>query len=217
MSDIARVVPKDVSSDYDLAAMTMMVYSVPRRQKKCQALVVFPGMGETWRLEQVIAAWENQAVYRARHLLVAGTEWKIETTNIRPPIIKNLKRKPYLLRRMANVHAQDHAHHTREQAVWVVEMVQKLRIKTLALFVSPYHLLRAYLTLLKTFINVNIPPVKMIPVPVNISPDTIIPETGTDAWSLVQGEMLRIKAYQHKGDVATLEELQQYLSFLWKE
>ncbi len=215
MSRIERVLKPEESTE--LANMAIMLYSLPRLEKECHALAVYPGMGETWRLEEIISAWHNKREFYAEHLLIAGAEWQKETTAIRPPIIENLKKPPFGLWRTENVHAQDHARHTKDQAEWLVAKVQELHIESLALFVSPYHLLRAYLTLLKTFINLKVAPIEIIPVPVAISPSTIIPETGTDAWALVQGEMVRIKTYQEKGDVATLPELQEYLGWLWQQ
>jgi len=200
----------------ELTSMAIMLYSIQRVEQQCQALAVYPGMGETWRLTQVISVWQA-AFTSAKYLLVAGTEWKKEKSAIRPPIVENLKKPPFWLLRTHNVHAQDHARHTKDQAEWIVQKVQELKIESLALFVSPYHLLRAYLTLLKTFISLKVMPIVIIPVPVSIPPREIIPETGTDAWSMVQGEMVRIKTYQEKGDVATLPELQKYLDWLWEQ
>ena len=214
MDQIPRVVGKDLSTE--LVSMAIMLYSMPRRERNCEALLVYPGMGETWRVEEIIRAWNPPRSSCVKYLLIAGTEWHKETTAVRPPIVENLKKPPYYLMDTCGVHAQYHARHTKDQAEWVVARVQELEIKSLALYVSPYHLLRAYLTLLKTFINQKVERIPMIPVPVAISPAKIIPETGTDAWSMVQGEMDRIKVYQQKGDVATLEELQDYLKWLWQ-
>lgn len=216
MDQIARILEPDESTA--VSTVKTMILSLPRFERKCDALVAYPGMGETWRLTEIISVWQSHLYMPfVQHLLVAGTEWQKEATAIRPPIIENLKKPPFYLRRLKNVWAQDHARHTKDQAEWVVAKTQELHIGSLALFVSPYHLTRAYLTLLKTFINLKVAPIQIIPVPVAISPDTIIPETGTDAWEMIAGEDRRILDYQKKGDVATLPELKEYLSWLWKQ
>lgn len=213
---IPRVVTAHASTE--LAAMAIMLYSIPRPKESlaCEAFLVYPGMGETWRLEHAIRAWQDHNLLDyTKYLLIAGTEWRKEKTAVRPPIVKNLRKHPYYLTKTRGVHAQNHARHTKDQAEWVVKKVQELKIQSLALYVSPYHLLRAYLTLIKTFINQKVRWIPVIPVPVKISPAEIIPETKTDAWGMVQAEMNRIKIYQKQGDVATLAELKSYLKWCW--
>lgn len=213
MSDsVPRLVVSN-SSD-ELVSMAIMVYSLPCIPLCCNAIVVYPGMGESWRLKESIAGWQDYPA--AQYFLIAGTEWHKETTAIRPPIVENLMKPPYKLHRTSGVYAQEHAYHTRDQSEWVTSMVKTLEIKSLALYVSPYHLLRAYLTLVKTLLKLNAPIIPIIPVPITVSPFVLVPETNTDAWKLVPGEMERIKKDQQGGDVATMEELRLYIGAIWK-
>lgn len=212
MSEIPRVVESQEANR--LVSMTMMVYSLPRIEKYCQTLVVYPGLGETRPLQEAITEWEMNSSFH-EYFLVAGVEWRKEKTSIRPTL-ENLCRPPFGLDRKANVFCQDHAIHTKDQSEWVVKMIQWLGIQNLAFYASPFHILRAYLTILKAFINLKLCPVPMIPVPVAVSPASVLAEVGTDIWNLVPGEVARIKAYQEKGDVATFQELQEYINGIWQ-
>ncbi|MGW0150842.1 hypothetical protein ACWDVU_35285 [Streptomyces sp. NPDC003333] len=119
------------------------------------------------------------------------------------------------LRRVEGVHVQaEPAPNTGRQAAWVADQVQARGIASLALTVSPYHLARVYLTVLKTFTRrgMRLP---IIPLPVAVSPDTPVPETGATAYDLVPGEAKRILAYAEEGWVATPAELREYLRWLW--
>jgi hypothetical protein len=208
---VERVVERDES--LDLCAMTMMLYSLPRPADRADAIAVLPGLGETWRLAQAVQAWESSI--EARHLVVAST-YHAERTQVQPSI-ENMSQPPVNLRRQEGVRIQDHAHHTREQADWIVKEVAELDISSMALYISPYHLLRGYCTLLQAFKRSDTPWIPIIPMPVVVSPDTIIPETGVDAWTMIPGETKRILEYQKKGDVATYQEFQEYLAWLWKQ
>jgi hypothetical protein len=88
-------------------------------------------------------------------------------------------------------------------------------ITNIGLLISPYHLLRAYCTLIRSFRNLNSSYVQVVPLPVPVAPDILIPETGVDAWHMAMGEYERIEAYQQKGDVATYCEAREYLTWLW--
>jgi hypothetical protein len=57
----------------------------------------------------------------------------------------------------------------------------------------------------------------VIPYPTPTSMDRLIPQSNATPWESVAGEVKRIQAYQLKGDVATLPELQDYLAWLWKQ
>ena len=207
---ISRIVPCHLYSDIISAAM--MVYSIPRIMEDVQAVVVFPGLGEDWRITHAIGWW-HQAF--SDFFLVAGINPR-ETTWKRLDI-NGLMRSPFFLKRTRGVETQINAAHTKEQAEWVYERVMSLGIQSLALFASPFHCLRAYLTLLKTFIDHEKNDVILIPAPTPVAPTRFIPENGRNGWEFVPGEVERIVQYQEKGDVATYEELNWYLSWLWNQ
>lgn len=187
----------------------IMLFSLPHLELSVDTLVVMPGQGETLRVKQAIQEWEKGS---AKHLLIAGIYDKEKTFVALD--IKELQ-KNFGLKRVEGVHTAIHASNTKEQAEWIVRKVQETHSKSVALFNAPYHMLRAYSTVLKAFIVHKVPRIPLIPVPVSISPDKRIPEVGINAWDMIPGEMERIRIYQEKGDVATYSELKDYLSWVW--
>lgn len=209
--EVARVVEDDTQLSRYMA-MAMMLYSLPRPTDRLDAIAVLPGLGEDWRLIDAVNAW--QAHPSLRHLLVAGTNGA-ERTQVQPDIAY-LQQPPVNLRRLENVHTQVSAQHTKEQAEWLVGQVAEHEITSLGLYVSPYHLLRAYCTVLKAFQRAKVP-IALIPLPVAKPPQTPIPETSATGWQMVDGEVKRIQVYQEKGDVVSYDELQEYINWLWNQ
>ncbi|MFU8872812.1 ElyC/SanA/YdcF family protein [Micromonospora sp. SL4-19] len=173
------------------------------------ALVILSGQGEEWRFTHAIRHWEANP--GLRYLLVAnGNPAEESYVEITLDYLRSLG-----LRRVDGVRLQaDPAPNTGLQAAWIVNQVKGRGITSLALVVSPYHLPRAYLTVLKALLGSGLR-LPIIPVPVAVPPDTPVPETGATAYDLVPGEVKRILAYLDEGWVATPEELQQYLRWLW--
>ncbi len=213
MDSIPRIVEEKPANELFKAATAIL--SLPRVYT--QAITIFPGMGEMWRLEHAVKIFKASANYQ--YLLAAGSEWKKEVTPSQPST-ELLKSNPYRLSDcdLRHVHIQEHARHTPDQAYWVVQKVKELEIKSLSLVVSPYHLPRAYRTLLKQFIKTGNGYIPIIPIPVPMSPFKIIPESNADSWTMMDGEAERIEKYQGQDfqDVATLPELKTYLDWLWK-
>ncbi len=207
--EVSRIVPSNAYMD--VVASVMMVYSIPPIIEDADALVVFPGLGEYWRVNDAIYWWHQCF---SDFFLVAGINSNEKTWESLD--IERLKQAPFFLKRMRGVETQIYAANTKEQAEWVYEYVVALGVEKLALFASPFHCLRAYLTLLKIFINHGVEDVILIPAPTLVSPSRLIPENQMSAWELVPGEVERIIKYQAKGDVATREELARYLKWLWK-
>jgi len=206
---VERIVEADEAAE--IGAMTMMLYGLPRPEE-VDAVTVYPGLGEHWRVEQGIAAWERTP--SARHLVIAGTH-PDERTQI-PLTMDALVSDPFNLRRTDGVVTQVAAQNTPDQANWVAERIKELDIRTMSLHVSPYHLLRAFCTTIKTFEKHDLR-IPIIPMPVRMSPDTIIPEVGVRPVEMFNGEVKRIKTYQAKGDVATLPELEDYIDWMMKQ
>ncbi|WP_369799867.1 hypothetical protein [Micromonospora sp. HK10] len=187
-----------------------MILTLPQSAAEhVDALVVATGQGEEWRLTHAIRNWEaNPAL---RFLLVANGNPNEETyVEITLDYLRTLG-----LRRTDGVYLQaDPAPNTGLQAAWIVNQVQARGITSLALAVSPYHLARVYLTVLKAFTRSGFR-LPMIPMPVAVPPDTPVPETGATAYALVPGEIKRILNYMDNGWLATPDEVQQYLQWLW--
>jgi len=194
----------------DVMRAVTMILAVPQSvADDVDALVVATGQGEHWRLTHAIRHWEAHPAIR--HLLVAnGNPAERTYVDITPDYLRGLG-----LSRVDGVHLQaEPAPNTSLQAEWIVQQVQERGITSLALAVSPYHLPRAYLTVLKAFIDSDIR-LPLVPLPVAVSPDTPVPETGSTAYDLIPGEVQRIIAYAEKGWVATPDELRQYLHWMW--
>ncbi|MDD5031652.1 MAG: ElyC/SanA/YdcF family protein [Patescibacteria group bacterium] len=216
MSDkIGRIIPGNEASDF--FSLATFILTIPDVTVYVDALAVFPGMGEDERLTSAIINWQLSMMEPVktfhRHLIIAGHNHDEKTTKILT--LDALKRPPFDLKRTDGVIIEEEAKNTKEQARQVLTRVKQFNLKSLALFASPFHLPRAYLTLLKTFIKAGLKEVAIIPGQVCKSPGSIIPEFGTTAWEAVAGEAQRIIKYQGKGDVATLNELREYLAWLW--
>ena len=194
----------------DVMTAVTMILSLPQSAADhVDALAVPTGQGEQWRLIHAISHWEAHP--DLRYLLVAnGNPTEATYVDITLDYLRSLG-----LRRIDGVHLQtEPAPNTSRQAEWIVDRVREHGITSLALAVSPYHLPRAYLTLLKACLNSGIR-LPLIPVPVAVPPDAPVPETATTAYALIPGEVHRIITYTDKGWVATPEELRQYLQWLW--
>jgi hypothetical protein len=208
---LSRLLPTDQMND--VVSMALLVYSIPRVIERVDALEALYGLGEDWRIKDAINWWETKTT-RAKSLLLAITNPAEKTSRVLSMSV--LQQEPFHLTRLEGVHIGDRGNGTKEQAEWTLETVQRFNIESIALFVSPYHCLRAYLTVLKTLLVAGVC-IPLIPAPTPIAPDRYIPEVDVDAWQLVPGEVERIAKYQKQGDVATLEELKEYLSWLWRQ
>ena len=203
----------EYSKEKKLFAMATMILSIPLvLLQRVRAFIVFPGVGEIWRIGDAVAWWENKENVRAEFFLIPGMNLRERTAiTLNVEVLK----EKFGLVREENVIIRPHAEHTKDQAEWAREKIEEYGISSIALFVSPYHITRAYLTLLKSLLNKKIF-IPIIPVPAYVAPHVEIPETGVNAWEMIPGEVERIEDYQKKGDTATFEELQNYLDQFWK-
>ncbi len=208
---IKRLISRAVKSNdtTELNALLIGILTLPRPVEKLDAFLVLPGLGEDWRIQDSIKYWEDTT--HARFLLIAGHNEKEKY--YRDFSIPFLQRKPFYLHRTKGVIIRSTATHTREQMEWVSDQIKKLDIQSIGLIVSPYHLSRAYLTLLKTLLKQK-QRIPLIPIPVAVPMDKKIPEYRMTAWEMIPGEIARITKYQEAGDVATYAELQKYLKWL---
>ncbi|MEU4221894.1 ElyC/SanA/YdcF family protein [Actinoplanes sp. NPDC026623] len=196
----------------DVLKAITMILSLPRSAADdVEALAIASGQGEEWRLTHAIRDWEANP--RLRNLLVAkGNPAEATYVDITLDYLRGLG-----LRRVDGVHIQPSAApNTGLQAKWMVERVRGLGLGSMALVVSPYHLPRAYLTVLRELNRDGIR-IPLIPVPVSVSPHTPVPETGATAYDLLPGEVKRILTYADADWVATPDDLSRYLHWLWTE
>lgn len=190
----------------------MVILALPQSAADhVDALVVPTGQGEEWRLTHAIRRWE--ANRHISYLLVANGNPAEDTyLEITPAYLRSLG-----LRRLSGVFLQaEPAPNTGLQGAWIADQVEDFGITSLALTVSSYHLPRVYLTVLKALSQGGIR-IPLVPDPVTVSPDTASPETQATAYDLLPGEAERILTYMNNQWVATLEELQEYLRWLWRQ
>ena len=202
----------DENPAHELAIITMMAYSLPRPLDKVDTLVVFPGMGEDWRVIQAIDTCNQYT--NIKRLLIAGVNETEKT--YKKLTIQALYNLPNPPRPGLELIFQDKAGQTNDQTDWVAQEANAQNFLAIGLFISPYHLLRAYCTLIRSFKKLNLSYIPILPVPAAISPDIIIPETGVDAWRMAMGEYERIDKYQRQGDVASYADIREYVNWLWK-
>jgi hypothetical protein len=195
-------------------AVAQFLLSFPRGIEECaQAVAVFNGEGEIWRMTHALKNWKKHEV-GMRLFLIAGYFDEREKKDPESAL-GLLKKPPFSLVSTDSIHIKMDTGNTKEQAEWVAEMVREFDIKSLALYVSHYHLVRAFRALLREFIKRGMPWISLIPVPVTISPEVRIPGSNVSAWALVPGEQVRIERYQGTGDVATPGEVREYLDWFW--
>lgn len=208
-----RIVPPTHESE--IWGATIVLFELATfAPRTTDALVVMEGMGEEWRLRQAIDVFDADNSI-ARFLIIGGQSdaektWKERT-------VENLQ-VDFGLKRTEGVYINPSTPHTREQAEWVADMIQTLKPESVGVYVTSYHLIRAYLTILQS-LNERGEKVPMFPVPVRISPFRPIPELESaehrpNAFDMVAGELARIKEYRKFGHVASAGELKKYLAWL---
>lgn len=197
----------------DVAQLMMAISTMPSPDfARVDAIGVFVGLGEEYRLRHAISLFESEPALR---LLLVANGNPAERTYV--PITMD-----YLnslgLRRREGVHIQlEPAPNTGLQAAWMVDMVNSdLHIENVALTVSPFHLFRAYLTVLAALESrgARIP---VVPVPAPIPPHLQIPETGADGYDMLTGEIFRILSYARQGWIASSVVARQHLTWMWTE
>lgn len=198
--------------EMEIACMFGMVYSLPRFEECADVIAVFPGMGEIWRPKKAVSLWNDHP--DTRFMLIARAN---PTETIHTELtLETLREKPFNVRRTKGVILSHPMGNTLDQAEWIAEKVVELGIISITMTLPPYHLMRAILTLLRSFNKRGIR-IPILPAPIALSLEEAIPETGVSSWEMFPGEYERIKRYQKQGDVASLSELREYLAWLWKE
>ena len=205
-----RIVPAGELTE--LIATVIAILTLPSPAPgRLDALAVPIGQGEEWRLRHAIRVWESDP--EIRFLLVAnGNPAERTYVAMTPGYLRQLG-----LRRLDGVCVQpEPAPNTALQAGWITEQAWALGVRSLAVAVSPYHLPRAFLTVLRAMTGRGIR-IPLFPAPVPVPPHVTVPETGATAHELVPGEMQRILRYADAGWVSTADEVRVYLAWLWAQ
>jgi hypothetical protein len=112
------------------------------------ARVVMAGEGEDWRIQHGVDDYNE----RGGRLLIAPNNTRENTS--KPLTLEILQESFGLkLRDPESVIVGIHAEHTREQAEWFYQHHRKYSFESATIYASPYHVVRAYLTVLKYFLN----------------------------------------------------------------
>lgn len=192
----------------------MAILSIPRHLAfSTEGILAFPGQGEVQRIINAVALWEQSQA--AQRLLVAGQNYKLERT-VQVLDINVLQQPPYHLKRTKGVVVEQFATHTGDQALWALDMVRTHGLSSLTLAVPGYHMVKAYLSVLKKFLDggCRIP---IIPAPTIMPPDHYVPEVQVNTWAMVPGEVERLIQYQKDGFATSIEELFDYLNWLYQD
>ena len=178
---------------------------------RTEAIAVHPGLGED---ERVLYAVRRFNKGDSKYLLVSGLNMGERTAKAFD--IKTLSSTPFNLSRFVGVHTQIHADNTPDQATWIMSKVRELGIQSLAISAPPYHLPRAYLTVLAAFrkAGISASDCMLIPFPTPMSPYYHVPEAEVMAVEMIPAEYERIMRYMQKGDVANMGELLEYIDSL---
>lgn len=199
----------------ELLSLAAFSFTLPQKLGlEVDALCTFTGQGEDVRIVQPAQMYWEHPQTKNRFFLIPGhhkaeRHWRDMTPEV-------LAGEPFNFTKLEGVMVTPPLVTTKDQAEWIVARIQESGITSLAVVSSPFHLLRAYLTVLGQMkaAGIRIP---AIPIPVYVAPHSTVPEQGVEAWELVQGEAERIAAYQKKGDVASYNDLREYLRWLWEQ
>jgi len=204
----------DMNAISHIATLIIQVLTIPINNFKPDALAtITTGMGEKERIIAPVQAWNTNDYPSAQYLLIAGAN---DQEKYYDEIgFDHLVDPPYNLSRLtARVICQPRDQHkdlnTKGQMEWLVRVASQLGINCMLLYAPPYHITRAYLTLLKVVLKTNASLI-VAPKPLEVPPSTITSEMGVQVREMIPGEIRRIQEYQNKGDVATLEELEYYI------
>lgn len=194
----------DLTSQLVTAAILVNTIPAPTDFQP-KALVTIPGMGEKYRVSLPIQFWDTTSTH---FLLIAGGSEEI---------ILNFSDKDQecIQIHQRSIFCQPYAANTVEQTDWIIAKCQELKIESFIFYAPAYHITRAYLTLLKSMLKAESSLV-MVQQTLPVSPHNTVPLADhAPAYKLIPSEVARITTYQEKGDVATLEELLQYLGSLY--
>lgn len=209
MTTMSRVMEGTETSQ--LVAMEGQIGRLVSCAKFAEALVVFKGMGERWRVSSAVKLF-NDGI--GAYLLIAGGGQK-ESVFVDTSL--HALQQNFGLRKTRGVFIDDdNTRFTNGQADWASDKIKELKITSAALFVSQYHLQRAWRTLLRSLTKIGLDEsVSIVPGPMKVSPDEIIPVSGISGWDSQPAELPRIERYQ-PNDVATYQEVQKHLVWFWK-
>lgn len=209
--------PHDFSSRFNnetvesrLSSAAISILSIPQTLN-CIGLYIQPGFERHHCFKTGAELWNTGG---STTLLIAGQNKNESVEHIYTTVSFHETFGAQI--RTGRIFSQGEAYNTKEQAVWLVQMVQQLRLPSVGIIAPAFHMTRAYLTILAQCEKqgVRIP---LIPLPTKMSYMKKIPLPEANQWELTSAELQRITRYQETGDVASFEKLQEYLVWLWDQ
>lgn len=197
--------------------MSLVTFSLTLPQKlayEVDALCTFTGQGEDVRIIQPAKHyWENKKT-KNRIFLVPGYYENEDTWKELTP--ETLSKTPFEIKRLRGLHVAPRFTTTKDQAEWAVRKMDEFAVTSCGILSSPFHLVRAYTTALACMYAAKLK-IPIIPIPIYVAPNSVIPEASVVAWDMLQGEIERLGAYQKKGDVISYEKFREYIDWLWEQ
>jgi hypothetical protein len=189
------------SAEAQIQALTMSILTTGWKPD-VDAFVPLPGLGHQDRVSVPVQLYNRSS---ARFLIIGGAhndELTYEELNVH-----TLRREPYGLTRTDGIITKAVTTNTYTQIDWVMDQVLKYDITSIALFTSPYHLLRSLGTAIAALDRKHMPWIPIVPISVG-ELDSEVPEmiqkghltTGHD---MVAGENKRFLTYTKKRPVST--------------
>lgn len=212
---IPRIVP--ANADQFLATVVMSILSIPRIEiASFQSIVVFPGIGGQGTVHDAVEYMRSRPG-TMRNLVVAGINPReAQENDFEILSAERLQKSPFSIGQCLDVAVQGTAEHTLDQARWIANIFKEKGICRAIVTAAPFHLPRAFLTLISALKGVGCFETALIPLPGTVSPMTMLNEFGGTSWELFAGEMDRVRHYQEQGDILSNQDIETYFKWLWQ-
>lgn len=198
---------------YDkLIALAGMLYGFPTRSHmyRMHSLAVFPGYVDRVVTEAAALFVQHE---RLQRFFVNGVEPSVPFYV--PLTEERLRDAPFRVPHTRQIITQVFAKHTKDQTDWLADRLIEHNETSVAVVIYPFHLLRAFSTLVRSLEERNRLDILVFPVVAQISPEDPFVELEADGWTLMPGEIRRIFEYRRQNGVASFETMQRYLHSLW--
>lgn len=215
----------EVSQEAQLQALNMSILTTRWKPTEVEAFAPLSGQDDLERFTYPISLYNRRGT---RYLIVARALH--DETNFHPLDIPGLRRHCGL-KRTTGVISTICCNNTADQLQWVMMRCNQLQVEGLAIFTSPYHILRSLGTAIKAMETLGMPRIPILPISVG-ELDKPVPEmvrkgmpvTGAD---MVPNEIERFFRYSKARldadgnivppDVASIEEIKSFLKWMRSE
>lgn len=227
---IPRIFP--LTEESKRFSITGAIYALahPYLVRRCDALVIMNGRDEGERLRAGLGMWQETTCFRLLLLCRSPRSRFLRDVTQANHISHALYPHvfPQLFERTKEVFvSRDSLENTKAEVLWVADCVHVIShesIRSVAFLTSPEHIERVYRTFVRQF---GIRGVQIPFVPVNtqfaMPPGRPVPDGEDDGksihvgWDYHSGEEKRLSEFEGDGDVASYEEMREYLNWLFKQ